>query len=144
MGNFSYNPPTDFIKQIERMGNSDKISEKMLNESIPIVERKLIKELTFHENTGDLQASIKSTKAKKTKRDGYFVSARPTGESDTYVNNKGETKMRKPIRNMEKLVYHEYGTSSKAASPVISRVLNDTEDAVLNKMQEVFNREIGE
>ena len=112
MAKFTFNPPTDFIRQIERMEKSDEISKKMINEAIPIIDRKLIKELAYHENTGDLQASIKPTKAKKTKNDGYFASSRPTGESDTYINGKGAEKQRsKPIRNMEKLAYIEYGTS---------------------------------
>lgn len=146
MASFNFSPPVDLIKQLERMDDSDRIAKSMLKQAIPIVKNKLVKELAPHDATGDMSKSIKSTSPKQTKQGGYFVSARPTGESNTYINNKGELKIRsKPVRNMEKLVYLEYGTSkNQPARPIIAKVISSTEEQVLNKMQEVFNGEIGE
>lgn len=43
---------------------------------------------------------------------------------------------------MEKMVYMEYGARNSTAHPVLSKAINDSESAVLEKMQEVFNREV--
>ena len=51
--------------------------------------------------------------------------------------------VRDKTRNMEKAIFLEYGTSKgQPARPFISKVINSTESQVLNKMQEVFNREV--
>lgn len=143
MANFTYNPPSDFLAQLGRLADIEPVAKKMVDESIPIVKTRLIKELSYHENTGDLQASIQATRAKKTRNDGVYAAALPTGESETYVSKKGVKKVRKtPIRNMEKLAYLEYGTSDQGAKPVITRVLNDSEGSVEMKMEYVFKREM--
>ena len=75
--------------------------------------------------------SIKKTKAGKASKGGYFASVRPTGTD------------KKGVRNMDKMVYLEYGTSKQDATPVLTKALKDSESAVYDKMQEVFNREVG-
>ena len=74
-----------------------------------------------------------------TKSGGFYAVVRPTG-----TDSKG-------VRNMEKAVYLEYGTSKQKGSgrkdrqsprPWVDKALNDSEEPVLNKMQEVFNREV--
>ena len=55
---------------------------------------------------------------------------RPTGRDE------------KGVRNMEKMVYMEYGTSKQEATPVLSPAVRKAEDPVTEKMQEVFNREV--
>jgi HK97 gp10 family phage protein len=130
---FTYEAPTDFLKQLGRLAKVDEIAPQMLNESIPVVKDKLQKELAWHVRTGKLQESIKCTKAKKVK-DGHYVVAIPTGTDEN------------GMRNIEKLVYLEYGTSKnskqrQSPTPVIKTALNDSESTVLNRMQEVFTRE---
>ena len=46
------------------------------------------------------------------------------------------------VRNMEKMIYLEYGTSKQRATPVLSRATRRAEKDVISKMQEVFNREV--
>ena len=46
------------------------------------------------------------------------------------------------VRNMEKMVYLEYGTSKQRATPVLSKATRRAEKDVISKMQEVFNREV--
>ena len=41
------------------------------------------------------------------------------------------------------MVYLEYGTSDQAPTPILTKAIKDSETAVLNKMQEVFDRAIG-
>lgn len=131
MANFAYSPPTDFLKQLGKLADIGKVAPKMVNESMPIVEGKLIRAVAYHVGTGELQESIVSTKAKEVKG-GHFAVARPTG-----VDEKG-------VRNMEKLAYLEYGTSKQAATPMLTAVTNDSEQPVQAKMHEVFRREMEE
>lgn len=143
MASFKYNPPTEFLKQLGKLSKIDEIAPKMVEESVPIVQRNLIRELAYHVGTGELQESIKNTPVKKWKSGGVYAVARPTGTSDTYVDEKGVTRNRsEPIRNMEKLAYLEYGRSGQAARPIMSTVIGDSEGSVKNKMQEVFRREV--
>ena len=51
--------------------------------------------------------------------------------------------MRDKLTNMEKAVYLEYGTSrGETPKPFITKVINDSEKEVLEKMQEVFNEAV--
>lgn len=131
MGKFDFNIPDDFIKQLGRLADVDRIAPQMIDEAMPILEGNLKKELTKHKRTGDMINSVKKTKAGKNKY-GYYATVRPTGKD------------KKGVRNMEKMVYLEYGTSKQPARPTITKAIKDSEKAVLNKMQEVFNREVGE
>lgn len=107
----------------------DKIAPAMLDEVAPILEKAVKKKAAAHKDTGELQASIKRTKAKRT-GDGYSITVRPTGKD------------KKGVRNMEKAAYLEYGTSKQGAAPVISPAVRESEEPVSEKMQEVFSREV--
>lgn len=131
MGKFDFEIPTDFIKQLGKLADVDRIAPQMLNEALPILERNVKSEVSKHVVSGDLLKSIKMSKAKKNKY-GYYASVTPTGTD------------KKGVRNMEKMVYLEYGTSDQPATPVLTKAIKDSEKAVMEKMQEVFNREVGE
>ena len=131
MGKFDFEVPTDFLKQLGKLADVDRIAPKMLNEALPILERNVKAEVSKHVVSGDLLKSIKMSKAKKNKY-GYYASVRPTGTD------------KKGVRNMEKMVYLEYGTSKQSPAPTLTKAIKDSEKAVLNKMQEVFNREVGD
>jgi HK97 gp10 family phage protein len=131
MAKFDFQIPDDFIKQLGRLADVDRIAPQMLNEALPILERNVKSEVSKHVVSGDLLKSIKMSKAKKNKY-GYYASVRPTGTD------------KKGVRNMEKMVYLEYGTSKQASKPTLTKAIKDSEKAVLDKMQEVFNREVGE
>ncbi len=131
MGKFDFEVPTDFLKQLGKLADVDRIAPKMLNEALPILERNVKAEVSKHVVSGDLLKSIKMSKAKKNKY-GHYASVRPTGTD------------KKGVRNMEKMVYLEYGTSKQSPAPTLTKAIKDSEKAVLNKMQEVFNREVGD
>jgi len=101
----------------------------MIDEAMPILEKNLKSELAGHKRTSDMLDSVKKTKAGKNKY-GYFAVVRPTG-----VDSKG-------VRNMEKLAWLEYGSSKQPARPILTKAIKDSEPAVLDKMQEVFEREV--
>lgn len=144
MGRFDYRPPVDFIKQLGRLEEVDRYAPEMIDEAMPIVEKALKRNLEKHRGTGELIKSVRKSKAKKNKYGNYSAIVFPAGESTEYKTVKGETKARKTkVRNAEKLIYMEYGTKDQAAQPVIDSTINDAEPEVIDKMQEVFNREAG-
>lgn len=108
----------------------DEIAPKMLEESAPILESNIKQRASLHNRTGSMADSIKTTKAKAGK-DGYSITVRPTGQD------------KKGVRNMEKMVYMEYGTYKQNATPILTPAIRESENDVLEKMQEVFDREVG-
>lgn len=130
MAKFSFEVPQEFIKQLGKLADVDRIAPQMIDEAMPILESNLKKELAKHKRTGDMVGSVKKTKAGKTKTDAYYAVVRPTGKD------------RKGVRNMEKLVYAEYGTANQPPTPMLTKAIKDSEAPCLDKMQEVFNREV--
>ena len=142
MAKFDFEIPADFIKQLNNAAAIDEFGGKMIDEAMPIVERNLKKELEKHRRTGNMINSVKIKKASKNKY-GWFGVVRPTGLSKTYKSVKGEIVKRKvPVRNMEILAHLEYGTKHQSPKPVLTKVIRDSESAVIRKMQEVFDREV--
>lgn len=129
MAKFDFKIPDDFIKQLGRLADVDRIAPKMIDEAMPTLEKNVKSEMAKHRRTGDMIGSVKKTKAGKNKC-GYFAVVRPTG-----VDRSG-------TRNMEKLAHAEYGTSKQAPTPILTKAIKDSESAVLAKMQEVFNEEV--
>lgn len=101
-----------------------------LEESAPIVEKKLIQLSEPHKRTGAMVKSIKAQKASKNK-DGYSIFVGPSG-----VDKKTGT------RNMEKLAFLEFGVRAhnQPATPVIVPAVRTTHDDVCDSMQNVFNK----
>lgn len=130
MGKFDFEIPADFIKQLGRLADVDRIAPKMIDEAIPILLENVKSETAQHKQTGDMYKSIKPTKAGKTNSGGYFASVRPTGKD------------RKGIRNMEKMAWLEYGTKKQPPKPILTKAIKDSESAVLSKMKAVFEREV--
>ena len=122
MARFEYSPPTEFINQLNKMADVDKYADKMLDEAAPILVDSLKRQLNNHKNTGDLQKSIKASRAKKNKY-GWYVKVYPAG-----TDSKG-------VRNGEKLAYLEYGTSTQPANPVMEKAIKDCEGEILKCMR---------
>lgn len=141
MAKFDFEIPSEMFKQLFKLENIDEIAPKMINEAMPILENNFKSELSKHKRTGAMMDSVKRTKAKATKN-GYYAIVRPTGESTKYMDDKGVIRDRKkPVRNMEILAHNEYGTSKEPPIPILTKAIKDSESGVLDKMQEVFNRE---
>lgn len=101
-----------------------------LEESAPIVEKKLVQLSEPHKRTGAMVKSIKAQKASKNK-DGYSIFVGASG-----VDRKTGT------RNMEKMAYLEFGVRAhnQPATPVITPTIRATHDDVCDSMQETFNK----
>lgn len=128
MAKFDIHGIDDFMKEISQI-DIDRIAPKILEESVPILEKSVRAESAKHRDTGAMEESIKATGANINAR-GHYICVRPTGRDE------------KGVRNMEKMVYMEYGTSKQEATPVLSPAIRKAEDPVTEKMQEVFNREV--
>lgn len=128
MARFDIRGIDDFMKELNRI-DIDRIAPKMLEESVPILEKSVKIEVAKHKDTGAMEESIKPTAADVNKK-GHYICVRPTGKD------------KKGVRNMEKMVYMEYGTSKQDATPVLSPAVRKSEGEVTEKMQEVFNREV--
>lgn len=106
------------------------IAPLALEQSAPIVQKKLVQLSEPHKRTGAMVKSIKAQKASKNK-DGYSIFVGASG-----VDRKTGT------RNMEKMAYLEYGVRehNQPATPVIVPTIRATHDDVCDSMQETFNR----
>ena len=131
MASFSYDVPDDFIKQLGNLADIDRYAPLMIDGAIPILEQQVKIELSKHKVTSDLLKSIKVVKNKKSKSGGYAASVEPSGTD------------RKGVRNVEKMLYLEYGTSRQPATPVLAKAIKDSEKEVLGTMQAIFDREVG-
>lgn len=131
MASFVINGVDDLIHDIESLYNADEIAIKAVNEAAEIMDTELKKEIksaTHKYGTGQLAASIHHVKPKKNDL-GIFTASTARGRDD------------KGVRNHDKLYYLEYGTTRQNPAPVVARAVNKAEKAVLEKLQEVFDRE---
>ena len=126
MANFDFDFSSSLEEQINKFDIIDEIAPNMLKRATPIVEKNLKSALQTHNQTGQMINSIKATTPNKGKK-GWVSTVRPTGKDS------------KGVRNMEKLVYLQYGTSKQVATPVIEQVVNKSANAVESAMQEVFS-----
>lgn len=143
MGKFDFNFDADLTRQILALSNVDEIAPKILDEVAPILEKNIKKECRKHKRTGEMENSVKKTKAKKNKQ-GFCVVVRPTGNSKLYKTEKEGTKRRKvPVRNMEIMAHMEYGTKNQSPTPIMTKGMRDSEAEVKQVMQDAFNRLVG-
>ena len=137
----NYNFDTDFLRTLENLKNIENITAKMLKAGGELLvenEKKAIE----HIQTGDMKNSIKSTSVKKNQY-GQYVVVRPTGKSTTYIDRHGIEKDRKThIRNMEKFVYNEYGTSKQSAKPIQKQVVNVSQAQLQNIVTRIMQESI--
>ena len=117
------------LKELNALGSMDLIAPKMLEEAVPILQNKVVEKANEHRDTGAMVASIKPTKPTRGKS-GYEVIVRPTGKD------------KKGVRNMEKMMYLEYGVKGRAAIPMITAAVIEAEPAVLASMRATFEKEI--
>lgn len=152
MGKFDFEVDPEFLRSLGRLADVDRIAPQMIDEAMPILEANVKKELAKHRRTGMMLSSVRKTKAGKSKRGGYYAAVRPTGTSKIYMTESGKIKTRKePVRNMEILAHLEYGLKKKSGAgwrqepvPILTKAIEDSRNAVYDKMQEVFNREVSE
>lgn len=132
MANFEIKGIDELMEELGKLQDMEDVAPKMIDEATPIVEKNMKKYIHEAANrgyaTGTLENAVNATKA-KVNNYGYFAAVLVRGKDE------------KGVRNAEKLAYLEYGTGRQAAHPIMEKVVNDSEDEVIKKMQEVFDRE---
>lgn len=129
MAGFSFEIPDSLTRELEKLANVDEIAPKMIEAGIPIVKDEMVRRADSHRRTGAMSGSIKPTQPKRT-GSGHSAVVRPTGRDG------------RGTRNMEKMMYMEYGTSHQPSTPIIAPTVAATESSVIEAMQEVFNAEV--
>lgn len=137
MAVFDFDFPDDMFDDV--LNIFDETAPKMIDEALPIYESSVKSELQPHRDTGELISSIKCKKAKKTVNGAYigYLTAEGASSKSTYTRENGKVE---PFRNYQKALALEYGNSHQSARPFMQSAVNSSEDKVLEKMQEVFER----
>lgn len=138
MGKFDFQFDEEFTRQLEKLENYDNLAPKILEGAVPVLKRYVVNETDkYHEYSQDYELvnSIKETKPTKNKY-GYYVGVHPTGKDG------------KGVSNMEKMACLEYGYKSKhgkniSPKPILTKAVNAATDEVAERMQEIFNEEVG-
>lgn len=99
MAKFDIHGIDEFMKEISQL-DLDRIAPKMLEESVPILEKSVRTESAKHHDTGAMEESIKATGASVNAR-GHYICVRPTGRDE------------KGVRNMEKWCIWSTGLANR-------------------------------
>ena len=140
MGKFDFDIPADLTKMLNKMDGYDEIAPQILNQVSPIVENEIKRGYEKHKRTGNTAKSVKRRKASKNAI-GWMAAVYPSGMIDTYMDaNEKIRKRKQPIRAGELAAYWEYGTRTMAARPVITPAIANTQEEVLERMQQEYEK----
>ena len=153
MASFNVEIDADLIKQLTRLGErTDEVAQLMLDDAGQILGDTLEAEIrSKHVDSGELADSIEVKSYKK--EDGtWVVWAYPEGKSKklrrkgkVYARSKSGTMTKgRALYNTDKLFWIEYGTSKQPARPFLGKMVKKIEGKIINNMQKIFNREVGE
>lgn len=144
MARLDFEIPPDFYEQLGKLSEIEEFAPKMLSEAAPILVKTMKSELSKHKRTAELVDAVKADKPKMSKKHGgHFITVYPRGYSREYIDSSGKLRKRNTkVRNMEKLASIEYGNSDQPATPVMKKIISKCETAILEKMSEVYEREV--
>lgn len=147
MALFDIEFPEDFLSDLLE-SDFDEIAAEALKEAAPLLEKSMKQScarVIEHGGESELVNSIKSGKPKKTKTDAWIVNVAPKGYSSTKTYRSGKNKERKyRVSNALKLIWKEYGVAGRQpARPFLTSTCNAVRDAVMAKMQQVYERKVG-
>ncbi len=147
MALFDIEFPEDFLSDLLE-SDFDEIAAEALKEAAPLLEKSMKQScarVIEHGGESELVNSIKSGKPKKTKTDAWIVNVAPKGYSSTKTYRSGKNKERKyRVSNALKLIWKEYGVAGRQpARPFLTSACNAVRDAVMAKMQQVYERKVG-
>lgn len=143
MAKLDFEIPKAFYDQLGSLSDLDSVAPKMLTEASAILVDTMKSELSKHNRTAEMVNAVKADKPKfSQKHGGHFITVYPRGHSKVYIDHTGKRRKRNTkVRNIEKLIAIEYGNNGQAATPVIGKIIRKCENAVLQKMAEVYERE---
>lgn len=143
-------------EMIDSLPDFDEFCEEALKEAAPIMEKemkKFCRAAIIHEGDSEMVESIKANVPKMTETGAWIVSVTPHGNSkkvgyymatSTKNGKKYKNRRKYPVSNALKMIWKEYGIPGKQApQPFIQAATNSSRLAVMNKLQEVYNRKVG-
>lgn len=147
MAQFDVHGFDGILTTLERFGRFDDVAPKMMEAGMEVLQKEVVEEASKHKDTGEMVASIKPTGLSQSANGSYYMCTRPTGYASGKMRNSrknhGEGTGKRRLRNMEKLVYLEYGVKGRPATPVIKKAVIRAEPEVMRAMRGVFEREVG-
>ncbi len=144
MALFDIDFPDDYLYDLLET-DFDEIAETALKEAAPVLEKSMkasCKRVIEHSGESELVDSIKATEPKKTKTDAWIVNITPKGSSKTKTYRNQKSRRSYPVSNALKCIWKEYGRVGQPARPFITNACNSARDAVMSKMQEVWERKV--
>lgn len=147
MALFDIDFPEDFMSDLLDT-EFEEIAKEALTEAAPILEKTTkasVSTVIMHEGDSEMVASIKAGKPKRTKTDAWIINVGPTGNSKHHYYRKGSKKKRAySVSNVLKAIWKEYGIPGRQAPrPFLEHAKNAAQNAVIKKIQEVYNRKVG-
>lgn len=147
MAQFDIQGIDDLMAKLDRLGRFETVAPKMLEAGMEVLQEAVVKEALKHKDTGEMAESIEPTGITKTRKGDYYICTRPTGYASKgkWRNSRkshGERGGRRKLRNMEKLIYLEYGVKGRPASPIIKTAVIKARPGVVEAMRKVFEKEV--
>jgi HK97 gp10 family phage protein len=143
MALFDFMIPEGFLKQLGKLAEVEKYAPEMLKESAPLLVVSVKRRLTGV-TRGGMGKMVESVGPSRVRHNsgGWWLEVFPKGEDNEYQTDDGPKTRQLPVRNAEKAAYLEYGTKSQSARPWLVSSAKDVAKEVINKMTEVFQREV--
>ena len=141
MATFSCNIPDDFLDSLLKC-DSEELCKEILTEAAPELEKSMKKEIEKHNDTGELQKSIKAGKPFLNKNGFWQITVSPRGYSKNYYYGGKQHNRKYKLTNAAKAIFLEYGTSHQTARPFLTKSTNNAERGVINKLQENYERNL--
>lgn len=137
--------PEDFLEKFLST-TADDYCEKALTETVPILEASTVKAIkgAVKDGTGELAASIKSSKPKKGKNGAWIVNVNPKGISKNQYYDSATHRRKYPVTNALKAVWLEYGNAHQAPSPWLAKSVNSCKAQIEDRLQEIYTEMVEE
>lgn len=144
---FNIEFPDDFLSDLLDTDFSE-IAEEALAEAAPIVESSMktsLRRVISHDGESELSNSIRASKPKEARTDAWIVNVGPSGQSKTKTYHDQKNKKRKyPVSNVLKAIWLEHGIpGQQAPKPFIQSAVNDAQEKVLKKIQDIYDKKVG-
>ena len=135
MAHFKFDIPPDLVRELEKLSRADfdEVAREMIKGAAPIPAAEMKKQSKKHHRTGGMEGSVEIDKPEKEK-----------GVWKIKISfNKYEHRKSQTVAHALKAMAIEYGTSKQAPRPFLVKAKNDAEKPTVEKMQEIYNEEVG-
>lgn len=141
MASFNFHMPDGLQAQLAKLANIDEIAPKMIDEATPILVEAIKKRTPV--DTGALKRSVNAREAKQTKTGAWVGEVRFSGKDSKGVYNDLKAGALEYGHALHKYDEAErLDRKEKSKHQFIAPAVKDCEQKVVNKMQEVFEREM--